>query len=395
MATCSGQPATLTATGADTYIWSTGATTASITESPSSTETYTVTGTSNGCSGTGIGTITIGGALTITVNSVATCSGQPATLTATGADTYIWSTGATTASITESPSSTETYTVTGTSNGCSGTATGTIDVNAVPSVLFSGDVLSGCDTFCTNFTDASTVNNGSIISWNWDFGDGQSSDLQQPQHCFNQLGSYSITLTVAADNGCSALVTLPDMINLGGKPVADFIVPESLNIMEPEVAFADNSTGADSWSWVFGDTLSDSLLNISIESSPSHIYSEPGGYCALLTVTNTTGCIDTTEKCFEIYTDYTFYIPNSFSPNNDGKNDEFYCKGEGVMEFKMDIFDRWGTIVFTTTDINQHWDGKPLKSARVAQQDSYVYDIVTKDIYKERHQYTGNIIIVR
>jgi gliding motility-associated-like protein len=115
----------------------------------------------------------------------------------------------------------------------------------------------------------------------------------------------------------------------------------------------------------------------------------------LLTVTSNTGCIDTTEKCFEIYTDYTFYIPNSFSPNNDGKNDEFYCKGEGVMEFKMDIFDRWGTIVFTTTDMNQHWDGKPLKGARVAQQDSYVYDIVTKDIYKERHQYTGNIIIVR
>src|SRR5213075_2629697 len=139
---CAGQSATLTATpstGGGTYSWSPGGqTTSSITVSPASTTTYTVTYNLGGCSNTGSGTVTVNAAPTVTVNSQTICTGQSATLTATpsaGGGTYSWSPGgATTQTITVSPASTTTYTVTYTLGGCSNTGSGTVTVNAAPTV---------------------------------------------------------------------------------------------------------------------------------------------------------------------------------------------------------------------------------------------------------------------
>src|SRR5205814_490397 len=144
-----GQSATLTATpstGGGTYLWAPGGqTSSSITVSPASTTTYTVTYSLGGCSNTGSGAVTVNAAPSITVNSQTICAGQSAALTATpstGGGTYLWAPGGqTTSSIAVSPASTTTYTVTYSLGGCSNTGSGTVTVNAAPSVTVNSQTI--------------------------------------------------------------------------------------------------------------------------------------------------------------------------------------------------------------------------------------------------------------
>ncbi|MES2287048.1 MAG: PKD domain-containing protein [Bacteroidota bacterium] len=391
---CAGQATTLTVSGATTYLWSTGSTDNSITDTPLTTTSYTVTGSSGGCSGNTIAIVTVGNALVIAVNSATICSGETATLAATGGVTYLWSNGSITDLITDTPTATTSYTVTGTSGGCSGSAIATVMVNALPEVVFNADIISGCEPFCATFIDSSTAVGANITSWNWNFGDGGISGDQHPQHCFDIQGQYSVTLAIASSNGCSATYTNVNMIILDPFPVAQFTAPLSVGILEANISFTDNSTGASSWNWDFGDVL-DSVNNTSSSSDPSHTYAEAGTYCVTLAISNNAGCVDTNQLCFVINPEITFYIPNTFSPNGDGINDEFFGKGENIFEFEMSIFDRWGDRIFTAKDINEHWNGKANKGTKRAQEDVYVYVVTFVDSKNESYHYTGNVTIVR
>ncbi|MGB3901683.1 MAG: PKD domain-containing protein, partial [Bacteroidales bacterium] len=144
---CTGNSIVLNGSGASTYSWSTGDSTASITVTPNATTTYTVTGSSGvGCSNTATVTVTVGSSPTITVTASPSsiCTGGTSVLTASGTDNYIWRTGATTSSITVTPIATTTYTVTGTNAGCTGTATISVTVNPLPTVSIDPSQLSIC-----------------------------------------------------------------------------------------------------------------------------------------------------------------------------------------------------------------------------------------------------------
>ena len=391
---CAGQTTILTASGATTYQWSTGSTDNSITDTPLTTTSYTVTGTSGGCSGNTIAIVTVGDALAISVNSATICSGETATLSATGGVTYLWSNGSITDLITDTPTTTTSYTVTGTNGACSGSAIAIVTVNALPEVVFNADIISGCEPFCVTFTDSSNALGDNITSWNWNFGDGGISVSQHPQHCFDIQGQYSVTLAIASSNGCSATFTNVNLITLDPFPVAQFTAPLSVGILEANISFTDNSIGASSWNWDFGDAL-DTLNNTSSLTDPSHAYAESGTYCVTLAISNNAGCVDTNQLCFVINPEITFYIPNTFSPNGDGINDEFFAKGENIFEFEMSIYDRWGDRIFAAKDINEHWNGKANKGTKVAQQDVYVYVVSFIDNKNESYHYTGNVTIVR
>ncbi|MDF2453820.1 MAG: hypothetical protein K0S26_3324, partial [Bacteroidota bacterium] len=130
---CEGASAVLTATGGNSYIWSTGATTGSISVSPNTNTSYTVTGSVNGCPASSVAAVTVLNAPTIgaDANPASICTGASSTLTATGANTYSWSTGATGSSISVSPSGTTNYMVTGIAgNGCSNTVSVNVTVTS-------------------------------------------------------------------------------------------------------------------------------------------------------------------------------------------------------------------------------------------------------------------------
>jgi hypothetical protein len=157
---CSGSNVTLTATGAISYSWNTGAVTSSIVVSPTATTNYTVVGTSAGCTDTRTTQIGVITSPTVTVNTATVCSGIPAILTASGAATYSWSTGAVTASISVNPGGTTVYTVTGNNGSCANTKTTQVNVNISPTVSVNNA------TICSGSNVTLTATGAASYSWN-------------------------------------------------------------------------------------------------------------------------------------------------------------------------------------------------------------------------------------
>lgn len=144
---CVGNTATLTANGTDTYTWNTSSNAQTITDTPTTTTNYTVVGTNTvtGCNNSATTTVLVINNPTIVVSSpTAICSGQTASITASGANTYVWSNGPTAALNAVSPTLTTVYTVTGSANGCSGTNTVNLTVNALPSLTLTASANSVC-----------------------------------------------------------------------------------------------------------------------------------------------------------------------------------------------------------------------------------------------------------
>jgi len=408
---CDGQSGTLTAnpsaTGG-TYYWTPGgSTSSSININPSSTTNYTVSYTLNGCSGTASATAVVNPPLNLGVGGNNTiCEGSSTNLSATafngngGPYSYSWtpSTGLNNASIANpsaSPSSTTTYTVTATDN-CSKpiSATVTIMVNPAPNPVFTADVTSGCAPLCVNFTDASSIATGNIADWEWNFGDGTTSTLQNPQHCYNNPGVYSVSLISISAARCTDTIVYANLINVYSTPIADFSIPTSTSILNSTITFYDNSIGATSWDWNFGDAANSQNNNSTLQN-PEHTYDVIGNYCITLIVNNDHKCSDTTVKCMNLFPESTFFVPNAFSPNGDGKNDDFYGKGENIINYEMFIYDRWGDEIFYSDNMNKHWDGKANKGKDVAQQDIYIYLINIIDINGQKHKLRGTVALLK
>ena len=406
---CAGQIATLTGAGATTYTWSAGATstgTDTATASPIFTTTYTVTGTSAGCSNTAVSTVSVNPLPTAIVSGGGiVCSGVTVppiiiTLTGVGPWNITYTDGITNTSVIAAASPytitnpmAGTYSVTLISDAnCTGTFSGSalVEINPLPVPVFTANPLSGCEPLCVTFNNTTSVASGSITNWAWTFGDGGTSNQQSPNYCFNTTGIYSVSMTATSNNNCTANRTVTNMITVNPTPIATFTVPSIVNLSNTNIQFSDFSTGATSWNWDFGDLFSPANNNISTLENPTHTYSQAGAYCVLLTVTNGS-CIDTSQICLDIQQEFTFYIPNSFSPNGDGINDEFYGKGQNINTYEMWIYDRWGNSVFYCNDINKHWDGT--MKGNVVQEDVYVYIIKLFDFKKEEHKYIGSVTI--
>ena len=406
---CSGQAANLTANGGTSYLWSAGAAFTGVntaTASPVSSTTYTVTGTTSGCSSTAVSTVTVNPLPTAVVSGGGgVCTGNvppPVLITFTGTGpwnlTYSCSgiitsvVSATSPFIINNPVA-GTYTAISVSDAnCTGTTSGsaTITFYPLPSPSFTANPLSGCAPLCVTFTNTSSITSGTISSYVWNFGDGFTSMQQNPNYCYNNSGDYNVSLTAVSANGCSFSDTIINLIHVYPYPTALFTAPGTSSIYNPTVFFTDHSLGANSWTWDFGDVNSSS--NTSIAQNPNHTYSAIGTYCVLLTVSNGF-CIDTNEICVIIEPEFTFYIPNTVSPNGDGINDEFFGKGEGIKSYQMWIYDRWGNNVFYGDDIIAHWDGTFYN--HTVQEDVYVYVIHLNDFRGEEHKYIGSVTVVR
>ena len=159
---CPGNTATLTVSGATTYTWNPGAVTGTTyTTAPVVNSTYTVIGTNGNCNSQQTVSVTLGGAISIVVNSPTICIGQNIILTASGAITYTWNTGANTNTISVTPTVTTTYTISGTSGACNGVNTSTVTVKATPTVAASAPA-----AMCTGQTVTLTANGATTYTWN-------------------------------------------------------------------------------------------------------------------------------------------------------------------------------------------------------------------------------------
>ena len=170
----------------------------------------------------------------------------------------------------------------------------TLTVNATPTATFSAPA-NTCLGSPTVFIDQTTANGGTISSWLWTFGDGQTSTAQNPSHTYTTTGNYNINLTVTNSNGCTATATA-QTIHIGAVPVASFSYT-SPDCVTNAITLTDNSTTAEgsivSWAWDYGDGSSDTkTTNVAFQ----HTFTATGVYPVKLTVTTNSGCVTTISK---------------------------------------------------------------------------------------------------
>jgi len=173
------------------------------------------------------------------------------------------------------------------------TRTQFITVYAKPAINFSASNTSGCAPLTTTFTDLSSSSNTNIVSRQWDFGNGNFSNLSNPTHTYNTPGNYNVSLMLTNSNGCSASSTQTNFINISDRPIVNFTNSNPINCGAPySVSFINGSTGVGglSFIWRFGDGTSSTQIN------PTHIYNTSGNYTVKLIVTNALGCKDSLIK---------------------------------------------------------------------------------------------------
>ncbi|HTF04561.1 MAG TPA: gliding motility-associated C-terminal domain-containing protein, partial [Bacteroidia bacterium] len=177
-------------------------------------------------------------------------------------------------------------------------------------------------------------------------------------------------------------------------PVAAFTAgPQPTTILNPVVTFTDASTNAASWLWSFGDLANSS----STDQHPTFTYPDPICYLVELEVTSSDGCVDTAVQLVCIDPDVIIYVPNTFTPDENGLNDVFIPVSQGINPDKYEfwIFDRWGNMIFYTDDLDEGWDGKVLGSNEICQIDTYVWKIKCQDILDKRHDLIGIVNLIR
>lgn len=246
--------------------------------------------------------------------------------------------------------------------GCIDSITKPVIVHPNPVVIFMASDTAGCDPLCLSFTDQSTVSPGNNSQWTWDTGDGNGlTNSQNFDHCYaNQAittpAYFNVSLTVTSDSGCVTSGTKNNYITVYPNPEAGFIVqPSRTTIINPVISITDASAGVDIWNWNFGDgsaPLTTGLGFPSVTNPASHTYADTGTYTITLITATQYGCIDSTYHTIIIEPEFTFYIPNAFTPNNDMLNRTFSGKGQYIVEYEMTIFDRWGNLIYKTNDIN-------------------------------------------
>lgn len=145
--------------------------------------------------------------------------------------------------------------------------------------------------------------------------------------------------------------------------------------------------------WSFGDVLNSS----STDQNPSFNYGQADCYTVVLTVTSNDGCTSTTSEPICIEPDVSVYVPSGFTPNGDNNNEVFIPVTTGINpdKYQMWIFDRWGNLIFTTTDINEGWDGRVQGYAEICQVDTYVWRIVTWDVSGKPYNLVGSVSLVK
>ena len=375
------------------------------------------TNSTTGCTSTDVVVVTVDAVATANAGSPqSVCTGNGITLagaiggSATGG-TWSGGTGTyapnnTTLNAVYTPSAAEilagTVTLTLTTNDPTGPCTFassnvTFTFFANPVVAFPA-VPAGCPIHCVTFTDASVVAGGTIVSWLWSFGDGYvgpENILQNPSHCYNNSGFYDVSLTVVSNNGCSTTLLMPAFVQVYPEPIAEFTpTPNPASMLNPVVTLVNGSSSdVVSWLYHFGDGDSVGFTT----PSPVHTYPDiaSSSYLATLFVTNSFGCTDFISHLVEIGPEFTFFIPNAFTPNGDGTNDFFFGQGIGIVEYDLFIFDRWGNQIFHGNDLNHMWDGRANGGDDVAQQDVYVWKVKLKDVFGKKHSYIGTVTLVK
>lgn len=321
----------------------------------------------------------------IFADTTVACSGDTISLWATGGHggaSFSWTpVAASGPSISVAPEVTTTYVVTVQEGQCSDEAAITISVIPSPEMSFLSSATEGCVPFAVSFLNTSS---NSLLS-TWEFGDGSISNEDNPIHTYTSPGQFEVTLSGVNTGACADKVTMVT-VTVNDTAAAQFSsnpdYPVVLTLPSTWVQFQDESIRAESWNWNFGDGVQATTQNA------EHAFEEEGTYYVTLTVANESGCLSRVTHGPYVVMAPDLFIPNVFSPNGDGINDVFLVKYTGTQPFLLQIFDRWGSELFSTRNKNEGWDG--VVKGQAAPDGVYYYKVLIGD-----KDYTSSFTLVK
>jgi gliding motility-associated-like protein len=402
---CNGSSTILVASGSlSSYTWSpasslSGATnTATVTASPSVSTTYSVTGKDGfGCqSDTAQVTVTVITPTAIATSNSPVCKGQPINLsvnTVSGAS-YAWSGPNAYSSSTQNPTinnanpvtNSGVYTVTLTAGGCTAISPVNVTVNPLPLVSVSPSTVN----VCPNSTISYTATGASTYVWSPSASITGTGSVVAANPSSTTV--YAVTGTDA--NGCTSTATATMNVN---PVVAGMNASPETGDAPLSVQFTNLSSNASSYVWNYGNGSTHTTISVA-DSSTQTVYPTAGIYTVTLVASNTTGgttCTDTYTLAIIVTEGYSIVVPNVFTPNGDNINDLFTVKSEGVSALSMDIFDRWGLKVFSSSAINAAWDGKT-SGGKEMSDGTYFYLInATGSKTGKSQEYKGYVTLIR
>ncbi len=246
--------------------------------------------------------------------------------------------------------------------------------------------LKGCAPYNALFSNVS--DGGSIFFWS--FGDGGTSNQSSPTHLYVAPGTYTVKLTVIDSGTCNIIDSTSSIVTVEDKPTASFFYVPNPPQENTPIIFTNTSINATRYLWDFGDG---ETLNTVNRDDVSHTYNVTDTFQAMLVAFNNSGCSDTARTFIAAKALPLLDVPNAFTPNGDGVNDRVFVRGYGIAKMTWRIYNRWGTIVFETTDRKQGWDGT--YKGQVQPLEVYHYTLDVEFFDKKRYQKTGDITLLK
>jgi len=408
---CLGSSAVLNAARATTYTWAANPSlsntdSGTVVATPTVTTTYSVTGSNTNCVTIDTVTVDVVDYPTAWFNATGpVCIGQNSTVTYTGNggtfSTYNWNfnggyatpdTGQGPIMVNWLTPGNHDITLNVTRSGCDSAVTNVVNVfSSPPSPVLTADTLTGCPGVEVCFTSSPV---GNTIGYIWNFGDGDTSGQQNSCHVYTAAGVYSVAFQVALSPECIYDTALSNLIAVIPIPVAVF-TPGTAVVQSPQslVSFTNQSQYAASYLWNFSVAGNgNQVISNSTDFNTSYNFTQYGQYNVTLYAYNRLGCPDSITHPVTALPAENYFIPNAFTPNGDGVNDEFYVVlQEGATLLSFQIFDRWGEKVH---DGLYPWDGN--YKGQKAPEGVYVYRVNIHLIDLDRdEEKKGSVTLLR
>ena len=276
-------------------------------------------------------------------------------------------------------------------NGCLDSISKSITIHPLPMVQLFADDTTACPETCINFETSSTINYGSVVQLDsYLLGDNNLYSNNTFEHCFQDSGRYTLMVEAVSDQGCITIDTFQNFIQIYPAPIAIATVDEEVKrIRTAKFKFENLSLEIDSLNWIFEEEI--------VGTTEDYYFTlqDTGIFIMNLEVFNSYGCVDTTDISVRVTPEFYAYFPNSFTPNDDGMNDNWFpVIGYGLKSYQLFIFNRWGELIFETDNYEEHWDGFQNNSDKKAQDGVYTCKSVIIDDLDKEHVFIGHISLV-
>jgi gliding motility-associated-like protein len=232
----------------------------------------------------------------------------------------------------------------------------------------------------------------SVKTWLWEFGNERAYNQSNPPSViYDKPGNYTVSLRVTTEKGCVDTYEVPGLIRIYPTPKAGFtLFPFETDIIRPFIEVEDLSSNATQWKYEI-----EGLAEPITKREFRYAFKDTGVFVIRQIVSNEFECFDTFEQNALIRLGYRLYIPSAFTPNDDDVNDRFRVYGEGILEAKIEIYSRWGELLYVSYDYENGWDGKTRLGEKPVQGGVYFYKVFIQDRSGIHWNYQGNVTVLK